>query len=99
VHLAWALWEVVVFPYEVTAKSLSTLTSPEEVRYTKDPPFLPILKVINYLGCFQNLLFKSSTYASLGSIFFASSKLKLVDLFIAINRIEFGYKTSYAHAT
>ena len=33
------------------------------------------------------------------AFFFASSKLNLVDLFMAINRIELGYKTSYAHAT
>ena len=35
----------------------------------------------------------------LEAFFFVSSKLNLVDLFIAINRIELSYKTSYAHAT
>jgi len=35
---------------------------------------MKILKDINYLGGFQDLLFKNFQYASLGSIFFRLSK-------------------------
>ena len=44
------------------------------VRREHLPPLLKILKYINHLGCFQDLLLKSFQYASLGSIFFRLSK-------------------------
>jgi len=62
------------------------------------PPLWKLLKYINHLGCFQDLLLKSFQYASLGSIFFACQKLKLPASFIALKWIELAYKTAYAHA-
>ena len=60
---------------------------------------MKILKDINYLGGFQDLLFKNFQYASLGSIFFAYQKLKLPASCIALKWIELAYKTAYAHAS
>jgi hypothetical protein len=60
---------------------------------------MKILKDINYLGGFQDLLFKNFQYASLGSIFFACQKLKLPASFMALKWIELACKKAYALAS
>ena len=70
-----------------------------QVRNLYLPPLLKLLKYINHLGCFQDLLFQIFHYASLGSIFFAYQKLKLPASCIALKWIELAYKKAYAHAS